>query len=82
MLLKEEGDIQMSFDKNNVLFRLKNSTLICRLIEGNYPNYNAVIPAANPNKMLIDRIEGYSGPARTYPSDFTLVARASTRLAH
>lgn len=64
MLLKEEGDIQMSFDKNNVLFRLKNSTLICRLIEGNYPNYNAVIPAANPNKMLIDRIELVNGIKR------------------
>ena len=32
--------------------------------------------------MLIDRIEGYSGPARTYTTDFTLVERASTRLAH
>ncbi len=64
MLLKEDGDIRMSFDKNNVLFRLKNSTLICRLIEGNYPNYNAVIPAANPNKMLIDRIELGNGIKR------------------
>lgn len=32
--------------------------------------------------MLIDRIEGYSGPTRTYTTDFTLVERASTRLAH
>lgn len=32
--------------------------------------------------MLIDLIEGYSGPARTYTTDFTLVERASTRLAH
>ncbi|MBW3089616.1 LacI family DNA-binding transcriptional regulator [Bifidobacterium miconisargentati] len=31
--------------------------------------------------MLIDRIEGYAGPARTYTTDFTLVERASTRLA-
>lgn len=29
--------------------------------------------------MLVDRIEGYSGPARTYMTDFTLVERASTR---
>ena len=47
----------MSFDKKNAMFRLKNSLLICRLIEGSYPNYNAVIPAANPNKVLVDRIE-------------------------
>lgn len=57
MLLKEEGEVQMSFDKKNAMFRLKNSLLICRLIEGSYPNYNAVIPAANPNKVLVDRIE-------------------------
>lgn len=30
--------------------------------------------------MLIDRIEGYDGPPRTYTTDFTLVERASTRL--
>ena len=64
MLLKEDGDIQMSFDKNNAKFCLKNSTLVCRLIEGNYPNYNAVIPTANPNKMLIDRIELVNGIKR------------------
>ena len=31
--------------------------MVCRLIEGNYPNYNAVIPTNNPNKVLVDRIE-------------------------
>ena len=40
-----------------MLFRLKNQVLICRLIEGNYPNYNAVIPANNPNKVFVDRLE-------------------------
>ncbi|MBR2352420.1 MAG: DNA polymerase III subunit beta [Alistipes sp.] len=64
MLLKEEEDVQMIFDSNNVMFRLKNSTLICRLIEGKYPNYNAVIPAANPNSLLVDRIELLNGIKR------------------
>ena len=64
MLLKEDGEIKMSFDKNNAMFTLEHSTLICRLIEGNYPNYNAVIPTANPNKMLIDRIELVNGIKR------------------
>ena len=64
MLLKEEADVQMSFDSNNAVFRLSNRSLICRLIEGNYPNYNAVIPAANPNKLLIDRIELVNGIKR------------------
>ena len=64
MLLKEDDDVTMTFDSNNVMFRLKNSTLICRLIEGKYPNYNAVIPAANPNSMLVDRIELLNGIKR------------------
>jgi len=57
VLLKEEDDIKVSFDAKNVVFQLKNHTLVCRLIEGNYPNYNAVIPANNTNKVLIDRVE-------------------------
>ena len=56
LLPKEDGEITVEFDDKNVLFRLKNQVLICRLIEGNYPNYNAVIPANNPNKVFVDRL--------------------------
>ena len=56
LLLKEDGEVKMTFDQKNVVFELPNSTLICRLIEGAYPNYNVVIPQANPNKLLVDRI--------------------------
>ena len=34
------------------------------LIEGTYPSYNAVIPTANPNKVLIDRVEFLNGIKR------------------
>ncbi len=64
VLLKEENDIEIAFDSKNAVFKLKNHTLICRLIEGNYPNYNAVIPADNPNKVLVDRIELINGIRR------------------
>ena len=64
MLLKEEGMIRVTCDSRNVIFELKNHTLSCRLIEGNYPNYNAVIPANNPNKLLIDRIDLLNGIKR------------------
>lgn len=57
LLLKEEGEVKMTFDEKNVVFSLSSSTLVCRLIEGTYPNYTVVIPQANPNKMLVDRIE-------------------------
>ncbi|MDE6862614.1 MAG: DNA polymerase III subunit beta [Alistipes sp.] len=64
LLLKEEGSIAVSFDAKNVIFELKSHTLVCRLIEGNYPNYNAVIPTANPNKVLVDRVELVNGIKR------------------
>ncbi|MBR5844766.1 MAG: DNA polymerase III subunit beta [Rikenellaceae bacterium] len=64
VLLKEDDSIKVSFDSKNVIFELTSHTLVCRLIEGNYPNYNAVIPAANPNKVLIDRIELLNGIKR------------------
>ncbi|MBR2049093.1 MAG: DNA polymerase III subunit beta [Rikenellaceae bacterium] len=64
VLLKEDDAIKVSFDSKNVIFELTSHTLVCRLIEGNYPNYNAVIPAANPNKVLIDRIELLNGSKR------------------
>lgn len=64
ILLKEEDDIQIAFDSKNARFTLKNFTLVCRLIEGNYPNYNAVIPANNPNRVLVDRTELINGIRR------------------
>ena len=57
ILLKEDDAVKVAFDKKNVIFYLKNSTLVCRLVEGIYPNYNAVIPTANPNKVIVDRVE-------------------------
>ncbi len=57
ILPKEEGTLKVEFDRKNAVFTLAKYTLICRLIEGTYPNYNAVIPANNPNKVTIDRAE-------------------------
>ena len=64
VLLKEEGAIAVAFDSKNAMFSLKSHTLVCRLIEGSYPNYNAVIPTGNPNKVLVDRIELVNGIKR------------------
>ena len=53
----QEEKIEVAFDSKNVSFTLPRHRLICRLIEGNYPNYNAVIPKNNPNRLAIDRNE-------------------------
>ena len=64
MLVKENAPVRVMFDAKNVIFQLSNHKLVCRLIEGNYPNYNAVIPTANPNKVLVDRVELVNGIKR------------------
>ncbi|MFW5822852.1 MAG: DNA polymerase III subunit beta [Tangfeifania sp.] len=60
LLPKEEFDVKLEFDDKNAIFTLTNYKLICRLVEGNYPSYNSVIPSDNPNKMVIDRLAFYN----------------------
>ena len=60
LLPKEEFDVKIEFDNKNAYFTLSNYKLICRLVEGNYPSYNSVIPTKNPNVMLIDRLNLYN----------------------
>ncbi len=57
MLIKAEGAVNVIFDSKSAYFAFGNHKIVCRLIEGNYPNYNAVIPANNPNKVIVDRVE-------------------------
>jgi len=52
-----DSDINIDFNETNVKFSLDNITLICRLIDGKYPNYDAVIPKDNPNKLVINKDE-------------------------
>ena len=37
-----------------VIFSFEDTTIICRLVDGKYPNYETVIPKDNPNKLSID----------------------------
>ncbi|WP_319501207.1 DNA polymerase III subunit beta [uncultured Draconibacterium sp.] len=60
LLPKEEFDVKLEFDDKNAFFTLSNYKLICRLVEGNYPTYNSVIPTNNPNKMIIDRLNFFN----------------------
>lgn len=55
LLPKEEGTVGVAFDDRNAMFTLENYLMVCRLIEGRYPNYNSVIPQNNPHKAIIDR---------------------------
>ncbi len=55
LLPKESGAAVIEFDDRNAIFTLENYRMVCRLIEGRYPNYNSVIPKNNPHKVIVDR---------------------------
>ena len=52
---KADEPVIVEFNKTNASFTMSGLKLVCRLIDGKYPNYNAVIPQSNPNKLTIDR---------------------------
>lgn len=56
LLAKEEGNVQIRFDENSAHVLCESFEMVCRLIEGRYPNYNGVIPKENPYKVTVDRI--------------------------
>jgi DNA polymerase III subunit beta len=60
ILPKEEGPVSVEYDDKNAFFILSDYKVVCRLVEGNYPNYNSVIPRNNPRKIAIDRVEFYN----------------------
>lgn len=56
LLPKESGDVEIIFDENNAYVKMSNNILICRFVEGRFPNYNSVIPQNNPNNVTLDRV--------------------------
>jgi DNA polymerase-3 subunit beta len=56
LLLYDESKVKIEYNTTNAFFAFSNFNLICRLIDGKYPNYDAVIPTENPNKLIIERI--------------------------
>ncbi|HHN47364.1 MAG TPA: DNA polymerase III subunit beta [Bacteroidales bacterium] len=56
LLVAEDVPVKVEYNETNASFTFRNVLLICRLIEGRYPNYEAVIPRDNPNKLVVDRL--------------------------
>ncbi len=53
----EDETLEFDLDENNLFFRVANHTLISRIIEGKFPNYEAVIPQDNTGLMIVSREE-------------------------
>ncbi len=56
-LLEEGGDAEplIGFTKNLMIFRKSGLLLTSRLMEGNYPNYQQVVPKESGKRLVIDR---------------------------
>lgn len=52
---KDITEISIEFDNRIARFSLPEFRMVCRLIDGRYPNYNSVIPQNNPHCLTIDR---------------------------
>lgn len=57
LMNKEDVDVVVEYNSTNVFFSFDNFYIICRLVDGKYPNYEAAIPKENPNKLIINRSE-------------------------
>ncbi len=55
VLSKDEEEVVISFDADKASIKSEDMTMHFRLIEGRYPNYNAVIPQNNPYTATVDR---------------------------
>jgi len=55
--LPENEEVTLSFNSANAFFSFGDTELICRLIDARYPDYNAVIPADNPNLLSLNRAD-------------------------
>ena len=67
LLSKDGGDITIRFDERNAQINYGDGEIICRLIEGRYPNYNSVIPQNNPNQLTVDRLALLAALRRVQP---------------
>jgi len=58
-ILPEEDNntkVKIEYNDSNAFFSFGDVNLVCRLIDGKYPNYDAVIPKENPNRLTVDRL--------------------------
>lgn len=51
----EDISVNIDYNATSAFFSFHNINLICRLIDERYPDYDAVIPQTNPNKLTIER---------------------------
>jgi len=64
MLATIDDEVLVEYNDSNAKFSFDNIELVCQLIDGKYPNYEAVIPKENPNKLTVERSQFLSSVRR------------------
>ena len=64
ILAGSEEEVTVEYNESNAKFTFDGTEMVCRLIDGKYPNYEAVIPKENPNKLTINRTQFLSSVKR------------------
>ncbi|MFC1667106.1 DNA polymerase III subunit beta [Candidatus Omnitrophota bacterium] len=62
--LDDQGEVNITFSENQVKFELKNIVVVSRLIEGEFPQYEQVIPAQVKEKIVVHREQFLLGVKR------------------
>jgi DNA polymerase-3 subunit beta len=55
LLDEGESGLMMALSRNHIVFKIDSLYMVTRLIEGNYPNYDQVIPTTNDKTVVVDR---------------------------
>jgi DNA polymerase-3 subunit beta len=55
ILPKHEDEVEFYINTNNIVFMSKKFTFKSKLIDGNYPNYNQVVPQGEGSKITFNR---------------------------
>jgi len=63
-LPNDDSPVKIEFNSSYAFFSFTGVSLICRLIDERYPDYTAVIPTENPNKLSINRHDFISAMKR------------------
>lgn len=53
--LKDEGSALLTLGANQALFDIDKTLIVSRLIEGEFPNYQQVVPKPTENKLILQR---------------------------
>lgn len=56
-ILKDEDKVRIYLDPNQILFKTERFECISRLIDGNFPDYGAIVPQKFENETIINKDE-------------------------